>query len=330
MILEDFEQQNKMVCPNCGKRLDISDLEPFEEFNCLLCGKTLKKLVYFERYILLNLCGIGGMSRVYHAIDSQDGKDVAIKITNNEIFEDNADGERFTFEADLVSRIDHPGIVKVYRGGIHNHQAFLVMEFMKKGSLETMQKSFMLPPADKILSWLAVIASGLYEAYKLGIVHHDIKPANIMLSEDGEVKIGDFDLAEISLDGMHESESTFASLPYVSPERLLNGSEDASGDIFSLGVSAYELLTGEYPFGNQGEIEELLERRKHPKYLAVNVLNSTVSRSVSNLIERMMSYNVEDRPSYQEIINSFDGGKGEQLKSYTKTISGKFSSWFKK
>ena len=326
--MNDKEILEKMVCPYCGKHLDVTELEPLEKFNCPLCDHILQKNIRFERYDLVKLCGVGGMAKVYEAIDTLDNKVVAIKINDNDIFEDNQNAARFIHEAELVSQINHPGIVKIYRGGIFQYKPFLVMEFMKKGNLESLQKNFMLPDTARILSWLATIAEGLYEAYKIGIVHHDVKPANIMLSEDGEVKIGDFDLAEISHDGIHANESEFASLPYVSPERLITGTEGYAGDIFSLGVSAYELLTGEYPFGNSGTPHELLQRREKSDYMPVRFLNSEIDNRVSNLIDRMMSYNIEDRPSYHEIINIFRGKEIKQLKQYDITISGTIKKWF--
>lgn len=298
-----------IICRKCNHQLDISELNPFDEFLCPYCKTKIKCPFIFERYFLLDICGIGGMSRVYRAFDPVLNRNVAIKITDANCFDASVAGERYIREAELVAKINSPGIVKVFRGGVHGGQPFLVMEFMKKGTLEDLQKSFMLPPADKILQWLSVIADGLYAASQLGIVHHDIKPANIMLSEDGEVKIGDFDLAEINTDNASADSSDWASIAYVSPERLYDGTEDYRGDIFSLGATAYELLTNEYPFGNSGEVAELIERRKHPAFEPVNHLNSTVSASISDFISRMMAFVPEARPSYPEIINVFKNGR---------------------
>lgn len=295
----------KIICGRCGKHLDISDLQPFDEFFCPQCECKIKCPLIFERYYLLDICGLGGMSKVYRAFDPATGQTVAIKITDAGVFDNDNELERFTREAELVAKINHPGIVKVYRGGIFENQPFLVMEFMKKGTLETLQKAFMLPPTEKILMWLAVIADGLHAAEKLGIVHHDIKPANIMLSENGDVKIGDFDLAEINTDNEASGSSDWASIAYVSPERLQTGKEDSRGDIFSLGASAYELLTGDYPFGNTGEVNEILERRKQFTFEPVNHLNSTVPESISDFINEMMAFNPKARPSYPEIISMF-------------------------
>ena len=317
---------DKIICRKCQKHLDVSALEAFSEFKCPACGVRLKVPFIFERYYLMDLCGIGGMSRVYRAFDPVMKINVAIKITDETAFESDSVGERFTREAELVAKINHPGIVKVYRGGIYINQPYLVMEFMKKGTLEILQKSFMLPPVEKILSWLAVIADGLYAASQLGIVHHDVKPANIMLSEDGEVKIGDFDLAEINTDSENSDACGWASLAYVSPERILTGKEDYRGDIFSLGASAYELLTGEYPFGNSGTEEELIERRKKNIIEPANHLNSTVPALIASFLNEMMAFDPEKRPSYPEIINMFkSAGKVRRKEHSSKTLFSFFS-----
>ena len=317
---------DKIICCKCQKHLDVSALSAFTEFKCPACGTRLKVPFIFERYYLMDLCGIGGMSRVYRAFDPVMKINVAIKITDETAFESDSVGERFTKEAELVAKINHPGIVKVYRGGIYLNQPYLVMEFMKKGTLEILQKTFMLPPLEKILSWLAVIADGLYAASQLGIVHHDVKPANIMLSEDGEVKIGDFDLAEINTDNENSDVCGWASLAYVSPERILTGKEDYRGDIFSLGVSVYELLTGEYPFGNSGTEEELIERRRKNIVEPANHLNSTVPAAISSFINEMMAFDPEKRPSYPEIINMFkSAGKMRREEHSAKSLFSFFS-----
>lgn len=316
----------KIICRKCQKHLDVSELKPFDEFSCPACGARLKVPFVFERYYLMDLCGIGGMSRVYRAFDPVMNINVAIKITDEEAFDAASVGERFTHEAELVAKINHPGIVKVYRGGIYMNQPYLVMEFMKKGTLEVLQKTFMLPPVEKILHWLSVIADGLHAASRLGIVHHDVKPANIMLSEDGEVKIGDFDLAEINTDKDSSTTDNWVSLAYVSPERILTGQEDYRGDIFSLGASAYELLTGEYPFGNSGDGEELLERRKRPDFEPAHHLNSTVPSAISAFLYEMMAFEPSARPSYPEVINMFkSAGKMREKEHSSKTLFSFFS-----
>lgn len=317
---------DKIICSKCQKHLDVSALNAFAEFKCPNCGVRLKVPFIFERYYLMDLCGIGGMSRVYRAFDPVMNINVAIKITDENAFESDSVGERFTREAALVAKINHPGIVKVYRGGIYMNQPYLVMEFMKKGTLEVLQRTFMLPPVEKILSWLSVIADGLYAASQLGIVHHDVKPANIMLSEDGEVKIGDFDLAEINTDSNTSDVCGWASLAYVSSERIITGKEDYRGDIFSLGASAYELLTGEYPFGNSGSAEELLERRRKKNFEPAHLLNSTVPAAISAFLYEMMAFKPSERPSYPEIINMFkSAGKMREKEHSGKTLFSFFS-----
>ena len=316
----------KIICSKCGQKMNISELQPFDEFPCPRCKTITICPKIFDRYYLLEVCGIGGRSKVYRAIDPEINTSVAIKITNSDLI-DQTHLERFAYEAKLVSSINHPGIVRTFRGGVFENQPFLVMEFMKKGTLEGLQQDFMLPPSEKILHWLAIIADGLHAASKLGIVHHDVKPANIMLSEDGDVKIGDFDLAEINTDSNSDESANWVSIAFVSPERVMYGREDYRGDIFSLGATAYELLTGEYPFGNTGDADEIIERRREFDFPPVCTLNSTVSASMSDFITEMMSFDPELRPSYPEIVHMFRSN-GKSRKSAIRDIS--FFPIFKK
>ena len=167
------------------------------------------------------------------------------------------------------------------------------------------------------------VALGLLSAPR---AHGDVKPANIMLSEDGEVKIGDFDLAEINTDSNTSDVCGWASLAYVSSERIISGKEDYRGDIFSLGASAYELLTGEYPFGNSGSAEELLERRRKKNFEPAHLLNSTVPAAISAFLYEMMAFKPSERPSYPEIINMFkSAGKMREKEHSGKTLFPFFS-----
>lgn len=296
----------KIICRQCSKHLNISELKPFDEFLCPGCGTRIKCPLLFERYYLMELCGIGGMSKVYRAIDPMTNFTVAIKITDENAIDMNSTGEKFRFQVELASALNHPGIVSIYRGGIFQNQPFLVMEFMKKGTLENLQQSFMLPPPQTLLHWLAVIADGLYAANLSGIVHHDVKPANIMLSESGEVKLGDFDLAEINTENNSNDSNEWVSIGFVSPERLIYGKEDHRGDIFSLGATVYNLLTEEYPFGNSGELNELIQRRRDCDFAPVNHLNSTIPAPLSDIITQMLSFEPEKRPTYPEIVTMFE------------------------
>ncbi|MDR0931400.1 MAG: serine/threonine protein kinase [Victivallales bacterium] len=293
----------KIFCRGCKAKLDVSGLEPFSQIPCPECGTLLRIPMRFERYLLEKMCGRGGMSCVYRAIDPQLVRRVAVKILDSTNEDISAETEYFLKEAKIVSRLSHPGIIPVYNCGIWENRAFMTMRYMDNGSLERHLKAHTLPPVPVLLTQLAVIAEGLAYAQTRGVAHHDVKPGNILLSSSGEAKLGDFDLADVSeTKGFSPVRGGFASPAYVSPERLFFGAEDYRGDIFSLGVTIYELLTGIPPFGVIGEPEELLERRNKKEYPPLRQLVPECSPELDGLIERMLSCSPEERPEYKEII----------------------------
>ena len=142
----------------------------------------------------------------------------------------------------------------------------------------------------------------MHAARELGVIHHDVKPAN-MLTDGGEVRLGDFDLADIRAEGDTTTPCAGWGTPaYVSPERLFGGGEDHHGDIFSLGASLYELLSGKAPFGIEGEVEELYERRREMAFPALCNVRPDLPRQLSDLVTGMLEFMDVNRPGYAEII----------------------------
>lgn len=291
----------KVFCRGCKAKLDMTGLEPFSRVACPECGTILRVPLPFNRYLLEKLCGQGGMSSVYRAIEPQLARRVAVKILNSRDGDVQAEVEHFLEEAKVVSRLSHPGIIPVYNCGIEDGQAFMAMRFMENGSLEQHLKDGTLPPREALLALLVTVAEGLAYAYEHGVTHHDVKPGNILLTREGEAKLGDFDLADTSAkEGFRAVRGGFASPAYVSPERLFFGAEDYRGDIFSLGATIYELLTEQPPFGATGEPEALLDRRKKREYPRLTQFGC--SQQFSDLIDRMLAYSPEERPGYPEVI----------------------------
>lgn len=293
----------KVFCRGCKAKLDMSGLEPFSRVACPECGTILRVPMRFERYLLEKLCGRGGMSCVYRAIDPQLARRVAVKILDPANEDVKSEEEHFLAEAKIVSRLSHPGIIPVYNCGIWENQAFMAMRFMDNGSLEHHLKARTLSSRPVLLGQLTVIAEGLAYAHGRGVAHHDVKPGNILLTKEGEAKLGDFDLADVSVGkGFASVRGGFASPAYVSPERVFFGAEDYRGDIFSLGVTIYELLAGSPPFGIVGEPEDLLERRNRKEYPPLAKLSINCPVELSDLVDRMLAYSPDERPEYPEII----------------------------
>ncbi len=294
----------KVICRGCHIKLDVSDFEPFTFVFCPECGTRLRVPERFERYLLEKVCGYGGMSTVYRAIEPDLARRVAVKILNPEC-EKGDGGQVFIAEARLVAKVNHPGIIPIYNSGSFEGRSFLAMQFMDAGSLERRLSEETYARPHQTAVWLLRIMEGLdYALTRERIVHHDVKPGNILLTAAGEAKLGDFDLADVRDTGDHLTLCDgWGSPGYVSPERLLYGGEDYRGDIFSFGVTIYEMMSGVLPFGVHGEPEELLERRAESRYRQLWELNPLVSQELSDLVSRMLSYAPESRPEYTEAID---------------------------
>ena len=294
----------RISCRNCRTKLDASELEPFSLVPCPVCGTQLRIPRRFDRYLLEKVCGIGGMSKIYRAIDTQLERRVAIKILNASKGSPEESARLFFNEAKVVAGLDHPGIVPVYQCGIAENSPFLVMRYLSGGDLERLLKRRMLPPRPVVMGFLATVADALlYMLNEAQLVHHDIKPSNILLDGEGGAQLGDFDLADRREFGDVETPcEEWGSPGYISPERLYSGGEDSRGDIFSLGVTIYELVSGVTPFGIQGEPEELYERRRAMQFAPLAETAPEVSDELSSLTGRMLAFDAAERPGYPEIL----------------------------
>ena len=306
--MNDETEPLKVACPKCGVHLDVSDLEPFCEAECPLCGAAFTVPMRFDRYILERVCGDGSCTTIYRAYDPRLSRHVAVKILNEEVEAEREEfGQNFLSEAKLVSSLNHPGILPIYDCGVHDGRPFLVSRYMAGGDLGRALKNRKLPDTATLLGMFSTVADALdYSFRHAEIVHHDVKPAN-MLTDGSEVRLGDFDLADIRDDGDVNTPCAGWGTPaYVSPERLFSGGEDCRGDIFSLGASLYELLSGKAPFGIEGEVEALYERRREMAFPALCNLRPDLPRQLSDLVTGMLEFMDVNRPGYAEIIRVLD------------------------
>ena len=301
---EQEARQVKIFCYQCQQKLDVTGLMPFAHINCPSCGTDLIIPEWFDNYLLEEPCGRGGMASVYRALDIALDREVAVKILDQE---NSGDREVFLNEARTAATINHSGVIPIYTCGIFENQAYLVMQFMPGGSLEQkllLKKGAPLPVED-VMQWIHDAAEGLEYAARHGIIHHDVKPGNIMLDADGNAKIGDFGIACRQQSDVPSDREAYGSPLYVSPEKISTGTEDSSGDIYSLGASFYHLLTGIPPFQHEN-LEELLWSRVKQNPVAPHMLRPGISPLISSLIMRMMNRNPELRPGYEEIIRQLN------------------------
>jgi eukaryotic-like serine/threonine-protein kinase len=203
--------------------------------------------VQVGRYQILDTIGIGANSRVVRAFDPMIGRTVAIKLFPSEL----ASGEgreRFIKEARVVGQISHPSIVALHDMGIEESTStpYLVMEYVEGQPLERLLDKGSIP-YPRACAWTAEVASALAVAHRKGIIHGDVKPANILIGEEGRVKLTDFGMARLA--SRDSVDSPLLGTPaYWCPEQILGKPQDARSDIFSLGVVLYEMITGNRPF----------------------------------------------------------------------------------
>jgi serine/threonine protein kinase/Flp pilus assembly protein TadD len=204
------------------------------------------------RYRLVEPIGAGGMGEVWKAHDTNLDRTVAIKMLLPGTLGDATTRERFRREALVLSRLSHPGIATVFDFDAQGGQAYLVMEFVAGGSLESQVASGALP-LDRLLSLGAAIADALDDAHRHGVLHRDLKPGNIGLTADGRPKILDFGLAVLLAGDKASGRKTqtgaiVGSLPYMAPEQLYGEADDARTDVYALGAVLFEMATGQRPF----------------------------------------------------------------------------------
>jgi tetratricopeptide (TPR) repeat protein/predicted Ser/Thr protein kinase len=206
---------------------------------------------FLAHFRLMQILGEGGMGTVYKAVDTRDGKTVALKVLSRQSLLDEEIKRRFLREASAGARLMHPNIVKIYEVGEEEGEHFISMELVEGRTLQQVLKQGPVNAAEVVKIGIAV-GEALREAHKTGIVHRDIKAANIMVTAVGQVKVMDFGLAKIQNASMLTREGEMlGTVTYMSPEQATGETVDHRTDIFSLGVVLYELLTGKLPFGDQ-------------------------------------------------------------------------------
>lgn len=191
----------------------------------------------------------GGMSTVYRGLDTRLDRPVAIKVMDPQFAGDPAFLTRFEFEARAVARLKHPALVAVYDQGSDRDHVFLVMELVDGGTLRELLRERGPMPPHAVAAVIAPVLEALAVAHDAGLVHRDVKPENILISDSGEVKIADFGLVRAAAAATTTSNSVIlGTAAYLSPEQVTSGIADTRSDVYSAGVLIFELLTGTTPF----------------------------------------------------------------------------------
>ena len=225
----------------------------------------MKGMVFADRYKLEDFIGQGGMSLVYRAVDIRTGHSVAVKILKSEYNSDAEFLERFQREAQAASRMIHHNIVNLLDVGVEGEYRYLVLEYVNGHTLkDIIRQKGRLNPQTAIQIAIRIL-SALQHAHEKGIIHRDIKPQNVLIRDDGHVKVSDFGIARItSAFTISKGDTVVGSVHYSSPEQASGTVVEAPSDIYSTGVVLYEMLTGRVPFVGDTPVAVAMQHIKDP------------------------------------------------------------------
>jgi serine/threonine-protein kinase len=213
------------------------------------------------RYRVEVMIATGGMSAVYRGLDLRLDRPVALKIMDSRYAGDSQFLTRFQREARVVARLKDPGLVAVYDQGIDGQHPFLVMELIEGGTLRELLRERGPMPPHAVAAVLRPVLGGLAVAHSAGLVHRDIKPENVLISDGGDVKIADFGLVRAVAEAKITSTSVIlGTVAYLSPEQVSTGDAGPRSDVYSVGILAYELLTGVTPFTGDSALAVAYQR----------------------------------------------------------------------
>ncbi len=248
-----------------------------------------------DRYQIIKSIGEGGMANVYLAYDTILDRDVAVKVLRGDLSNDEKFVRRFQREALSASSLSHPNIVEVYDVGDDNGQYFIVMEYIDGKNLKDLLKKRGKLTVSEVVDIMSQIADGLSVAHDSYIIHRDIKPQNIMILENGLVKITDFGIAmAMNATQLTQTNSVMGSVHYLPPEQASGKGSTLKSDIYSMGILMYELLVGQLPYRGDNAVEIALKHLKEPLPSIRDELPD-IPQSVENVILKSAAKNPKNR-----------------------------------
>ena len=256
------------------------------------------------RYILEEELGSGGMAEVYRARDKLLDRPVAVKILHAAYRSDSEFIARFHREAQAAARLSHPNIVSIYDVGTDGSDHYIVMEYVRSKTLKDKIREESPLDIFTVVSIASDIANGLCHAHNNNIVHCDIKPHNILMTNDGHAKIADFGIARaVTESTLTYSGNVVGSVHYFSPEQAQGGAITPKSDVYSLGVVMYEMLTNKLPFTGDNAVT-IAMKHVEEEPVPLNVLREGIPPILEALVLRTMSKNPELRPTSLELIQA--------------------------
>ncbi len=248
-----------------------------------------------DRYQIIKAIGEGGMANVYLAYDTILDRDVAVKVLRGDLANDEKFVRRFQREALSASSLTHPNIVEVYDVGEDHGQYYIVMEYVEGRHLKDLIKKRGKLTLSEVIDIMLQITDGMSVAHDSYIIHRDIKPQNIMILENGLVKIMDFGIAmAMNSTQLTQTNSVMGSVHYLPPEQANGKGSTLQSDIYSMGIVMYELLTGKLPYKGDNAVEIALKHLKEPLPSIRDELPN-IPQSVENIIIKATAKNPKNR-----------------------------------
>lgn len=272
-----------------------------------------------DRYQIIKSIGEGGMANVYLAYDTILERNVAVKVLRGDLANDEKFVRRFQREALQASSLSHPNIVEVYDVGEDNGEYYIVMEYIEGKHLKGLLKKRGKLTIPEVVDIMIQVTSGLTVAHDSYIIHRDIKPQNIMILDNGLVKLTDFGIAlAMNSTQLTQTNSVMGSVHYLPPEGASGKGATLQSDIYSLGILMYELLTGKLPFRGETAVEIALKQLKEPMP-SIRKEIPDIPQSIENIILRATAKNPKNRYAdaremHDDLLTCLDESRKNEIK----------------
>lgn len=298
----EADRVERLACSKCGHHLDLSGTEPFSIVHCPQCGTKQKAPMRLGSFLLLQELGKGGMGAVYRAYDETLSRYVAIKVMQKDFAEDKKSAENFLREARAAAALNHPHVVQIYSCGQEKKQLYIVMELVDGGRLDEMIEGGKALDEVFTLEVAVQVAQGLEAANDIGMVHGDIKPANILFDRQRRAKVVDFGLARFAAQQHLQPGEIWGTPYYIAPEKVRAQKEDQRADIYSLGATLYHVLAGQPPFDGETAKDVVLARLKSPA-LSLRSVRPSLQPETAEVIARTLEPEPSRRyPTYKSLL----------------------------